>query len=119
MLAIVLGEPYDPATLAALDGALISTVNAAEVFGRAARDGIDLAIPAAFFATSGVQVVPLSLAQAECSGQILPTTRAAGLSLGDRCCIALALELGADILTADRAWLDFAAALGVTIRLIR
>ncbi len=32
------------------------------------------------------------------------TTRGAGLSLGDRACLALAIREGATALTADRAW---------------
>jgi ribonuclease VapC len=42
-----------------------------------------------------------------------------GLSLGDRICLALARRSGLPALTADRSWLDIAAALGVTVEAIR
>jgi PIN domain nuclease of toxin-antitoxin system len=35
-----------------------------------------------------------------------PLTRALGLSLGDRACLALAANLGATALTTDSAWMQ-------------
>jgi ribonuclease VapC len=119
VLAIILGEPYDNAVVAELTSAIISTVNAAEVYARAARDGIDPNIPTTLFETSGLDVVPLSLEQAAIAGKIISITRSGGLSLGDRCCLALAIDRKAEVITADRAWLAFAKPLGVSIRLIR
>ena len=46
-----------------------------------------------------------------------PATRAAGLSLADRTCLALARRLALPVLTADRSWSDLE--LGVDVRLIR
>jgi len=50
-------------------------------------------------------------------GWLRTPTRALGLSLGDRACLALARRLGAVALTADRSWLKLD--LGVTIECIR
>jgi PIN domain nuclease of toxin-antitoxin system len=52
-------------------------------------------------------------------GLLLPATRAAGLSLGDRACLALARRLGVRALTAERRWADVARVAGVEVRLIR
>ena len=46
-------------------------------------------------------------------------TRSAGLSLGDRLCLALAQRNGNGALTADRMWLKVAEAVGVVVELIR
>ncbi len=48
---------------------------------------------------------------------LLPRTRKAGLSLGDRASLALALDLGGQPVTANRAWgrID----VGVAVTLIR
>ena len=48
-----------------------------------------------------------------------PATRAVGLSLGDRACLALAAELGVPALTADRGWAGVAEAAGVAVQVIR
>lgn len=47
------------------------------------------------------ELAPVTLAEAEASGQIEETRD--GLSLGDRLCIALSQRLSAEILTADEA----------------
>jgi PIN domain nuclease of toxin-antitoxin system len=44
-------------------------------------------------------------------------TRGLGLSLADRACLALAIERGAAVLTADRTWAELD--LGIEIRLVR
>jgi PIN domain nuclease of toxin-antitoxin system len=46
-------------------------------------------------------------------------TDRAGLSLGDRFCLAQARRSGAAALTADRSWRVLAAPLGVEVELIR
>ena len=43
----------------------------------------------------------------------------AGLSLGDRACLALATELGASAVTADRGWSAVAGPAGVSVQVIR
>jgi ribonuclease VapC len=53
------------------------------------------------------------------TGLLLPKTRAAGLSLGDRACLALAVRLGAKALTTDRSWSRIAGAISVEVKLIR
>ena len=46
-----------------------------------------------------------------------PLTKASGLSLADRACLALAKRLDIPVLTADRSWADLN--LGVAAQLIR
>ncbi len=65
----------------------------------------------------GVTVEPLTRDDAMRAAKLYPATRPAGLSLGDRCCLALAGRLQAPALTADQAWsgLD----VGAEVRLLR
>jgi len=44
-------------------------------------------------------------------------TRKFGLSMGDRCCLALAKELGAEVYTTERVWAQLD--LGVKVRVVR
>jgi PIN domain nuclease of toxin-antitoxin system len=64
-----------------------------------------------------LQVEAFSANQAYAVAQMRAPTRQAGLSLGDRACLALARELRCPALTADRQWA--AIDVGVEIRLIR
>jgi ribonuclease VapC len=98
---------------------LISTVNVAEVYAIFTRRGLSPAILATFLGYRGIEIVPLSLAVAETAGRMIALTASAGLSLGDRACLALGLSRQAMILTADRTWLQFAEPLGIEIKIIR
>ncbi|HET6502247.1 MAG TPA: PIN domain-containing protein [Amycolatopsis sp.] len=65
----------------------------------------------------GITVEPLTAEDAAVAARIYPAAKRAGLSLADRCCLALAIRLRAPALTADKAWLDLD--LGAEIELIR
>ncbi|MBB4661282.1 PIN domain nuclease of toxin-antitoxin system [Conexibacter arvalis] len=64
-----------------------------------------------------IVVEPLTTADAAEIARLRPLTKAAGLSLGDRACVALARRLRRPALTADRAWTGLD--LGVELRQIR
>lgn len=52
-----------------------------------------------------IEVVDFNAAMARVAGELVAKTRAHGLSLGDRACLATALSLRAPtVLTADRIW---------------
>lgn len=100
-----------------LTRALISTVNLAEVQGKLLSWGW-LADDAWADATGSVaEVIPFTAEHAKTAGSLIAETRAFGLSLGDRACLALGLALQAPIYTADRTWKNLK--LGVRIHVIR
>jgi ribonuclease VapC len=119
VLAVVMQEPGADLVTEALTDAAVSTVNVAESYGIASRNGLPMRLMQAFFRYQGIEIIPLSVDDAEVAGRMQTLTASAGLSLGDRCCLALGLSRRAEILTADRAWLQFADPLGLQIRLIR
>ena len=103
-------------------GAGIGTVNLAEVLSRAADHGANPAelleeMTARGVLDGAVAVEPLTIEDAVEIARLRPLTRAAGLSLGDRACLALAHRLQAPALTADSAWSQ--AELAVEVRQIR
>jgi PIN domain nuclease of toxin-antitoxin system len=110
LLAHLRDEPgADVVAEAVAGGAAISAVNLAEVFSRAADRGADPATLAAELTRIGlldgaITVEPFTAADAIEMARLRPLTRVAGLSLGDRACLALARRLGAPALTADAAW---------------
>ena len=119
ILALIKNEPGADTVLAALGDAVVCTANVAEVYSFFARNGLPRGVVDEFMAHRGLEIAPLSLAEAELAGSFVEFTRAAGLSLGDRCCLALAKLRGIVALTADRPWLQFSEPLGVKIELIR
>ncbi len=119
IMALILGEPGGEVVVSHLHDAVTSTVMLAEVYGYAARNGHPFDAYGAFFHSSRIEVVPLGSGEAEFAGRLVATTRTAGLSLGDRCCLALARSRDIAVLTADRRWAEFAALLGLNITLIR
>ena len=110
LLAHLRDEPgADVVAEAIASGAVISTVNLAEVFSRVADRGHEPAKLAAELTQSGlldgaITVEPFTAADAIETGRLRPLTRDAGLSLGDRACLALARRLDAPALTADTDW---------------
>jgi ribonuclease VapC len=119
LLAVLRDEAGGEKVRSLLVDSAISDVNLSEVIGHFARNGareddirlvID-SLPIARYAFDG------ELAYR--AGLLLPATRSAGLSFGDRACLALAQKLGVKALTADRAWRGIAHAVSVDIELIR
>ena len=120
-LANEAGADVVEAALAA-GGAVMHTVNWAEVLTKRAERGDDPAILEAAFIQSGLvhQLLAIDPGQPEDAVRVAALrmgTRPAGLSLGDRYCLALGVRLGIPVLTADRAWRGLA--IGVQIDLIR
>lgn len=116
VLALLQDEPGGDLVLDSLPGALISSVNLSEVVAKLAELGmpkreIRLAL------SLGLKVVPFDEALAYSAGSLRPATRSAGLSLGDRACLALAWSRSLPALTTDRAWQDLDV--DVEVRVIR
>jgi PIN domain nuclease of toxin-antitoxin system len=119
LLALLLGEPGGEKVTAALDGALLCAVNLAEVVSYYAKLGASRADIEAMLGPLPVSVVPVDAALSYEAGMLRLLTLPGGLSLGDRCCLALAKREGVPAVTAERRWPDIAAAAGVTVSLIR
>ncbi len=95
----------------------VSTVNEAEVVAKLQEWGMADSVALSLLDALPTTFVPFTSALARASGHLRTPTRHLGLSLGDRCCLALAMDLGATVLTADRAWADLKV--GVSIEVIR
>jgi PIN domain nuclease of toxin-antitoxin system len=116
IIAIANHEPYNTDLLPVFDGAVMSSVNFAEVITRLLDLGIDPASPPVQRALALLGAVESFTPD---QGLIAGELRRLGkhVALGDRACMALAIDLAADIYTADKEWKHFA--IGVTVHLIR
>jgi PIN domain nuclease of toxin-antitoxin system len=117
IIALLVGEPFtrfDPQRLA---NASVSAVNLSEVLARLLEIGMPESDIAAALRRLDLRAVVFDEPQAHATARLRSATRHAGLSLADRACLALGLQLGRPVVTADRAWarLD----VGVEIILIR
>jgi ribonuclease VapC len=119
ILAVILDEPGADLVSDSLGAALVSTVNVAETYTIVSRVGLPVDLVRDFLNYKGIEIVPLSHYDAEIAGRMITLTNTSGLSLGDRCCLALGMARKAIILSADRAWLPFAEPLGLKIEIIR
>lgn len=100
-----------------LSAAVTSTVNLAEVHSKLVARG--LAPDDAWEATMTPvrEAVPFTSEHARLAGHLVAKTRALGLSLGDRACLALGLALKLPVYTADKSWKKLK--LGLRIHFIR
>ena len=119
LLAFLLAEPgKDRVAEALLDGATIATVNFAEVATKYVLRGAK-SVAETLLDRLPVTLVPVDADLALRSALMADLTKPAGLSLGDRICLALGQRTGQTILTADRAWLDVAVQVGAQVELVR
>ena len=118
VLAILNQEPgSEKLTLELLSSAAISTVNLAEVHSKLVSRGLRPGDAWEAALSPAAEVVPFTAQHSRLAGDLVKRTRAVGLSLGDRACLALGLALDAPVYTADKSWKKVRA--GVRIRVIR
>ena len=117
LLALLFGEPgADTVVEAVANGAAISGVNLSEVATVLTRRGLavdEILDPV----REHVAVEDFRESDALSAAALQPSTAQAGLSLGDRACLALAKRLTVPALTADHAWTE--VRLDVLVQLIR
>lgn len=82
----------------------MSTVNWSEVAQKSAVHGIDRQRLVSTVTAAGLTIMDLTAHRAERIADLWPVTRAHGLSLADRACLALAIEYREPAVTADRGW---------------
>ncbi len=104
LLALLFDEPGADRVAAVLPDAVVSAINLAETATKLHDRGLDEAAARAAVAATGVRIVPFSEDLAWIAARLRASTRDAGLSLGDRACLSLAIDRSASAYTADQAW---------------
>lgn len=95
---------------------LLSAVNYAEVVSKLAERGMSAAEITAVIEGVPLTVTAFDQPTAHAAGLLRPVTKALGLSLGDRACLALGQVRNARVITAERIWKKVK---GVEIEVIR
>ncbi len=117
LLALLNEEPGSERVERSLAVCTINAVNYCETIGKL----IDAGVPEDDARTSidllGIEIIPFDSSLAMLAASLRPATKKYGLSLGDRCCLALALQLKATALTAERVWSKLN--IGASIEVIR
>lgn len=117
ILALLRSEPGSEQVEDVIADALVSVVNESEVIskliwrGQTSAQGLDVVRGLPY------RLISLDVNLARRAGVLWHVTKAQGLSLGDRCCLALAEREGLPVFTADTRWGE--VALDLEIRLIR
>lgn len=117
VLAVLKREPGAERVRAVLDRATIGAVNAAEVQSKLVELGLSRHAAEARIRFLGCTILAFSDVQAIEAGSLIALTRSMGLSLGDRACLALAIDRKATVYTTDRIWTKLD--LGIPIEAIR
>jgi ribonuclease VapC len=117
ILASFLVEPGSEYIDSRVGTRFVSAVNLSEVATKLIERGISYDA----FKTLGIvdahTIIDFDLDQALLAAKLRPLTKRKGLSLGDRACLALAIQQVATVLTADRAWAEIDV--GVKIEVVR
>ncbi|WP_200900394.1 type II toxin-antitoxin system VapC family toxin [Rubrobacter aplysinae] len=117
LLALLDGEPGQEVVAPLLSGAIIGSMNLAEVVGKLAERGMPEAETREALEGLALEVHSVDEEFAYATGVLRLANREHGLSLGDCACLALAAKLGLPAYTADRVWAELD--LDVEVRLIR
>jgi ribonuclease VapC len=103
LLALLHDERGADRVAAVLPGAVVGAVNLSEVVAKLAERGMSASSIRTALQGLDLDVRAFDADLAYDTGELRRTTRARGLSLGDRACLALAARLGAIAVTTDRS----------------
>ena len=117
ILAMLLSEPGGSRVTTILHNGVLSTVNLAEIHAVLLRRGEDPIKAWRQITALPFEICPLTPQQARTVAELEAATRRFGLSLGDRACLALAIERKAKVFTTDRTWKNLS--LGIEVEAIR
>ncbi len=104
ILAVIFQEKGAEIVEPLLDKSKISSVNVAEVLTKLAEKNLLSQPTLEDFQKLGLEIIEFDFEQAAKVAELRPLTKHLGLSLGDRCCLALAILHDTTAVTADKDW---------------
>lgn len=119
LLALLNDESGAAKVAEALGASRMLSINLAEVVSHFVQAGMPHSEIDAMLRPLPMQIVPADEGLAYIAGRLRAVTSSAGLSLGDRFCLALAQRDGLPAMTADKQWRTVTDALDTKIIVIR
>lgn len=104
VLAYLYGETGADKVEPLLENSVISRINSTEILTKLVHDGLTIDEAKENFDKLNLEVVKFDENQSLKAAELRPLTRHLGLSLGDRCCLALAILENLPAVTADKNW---------------
>lgn len=104
ILAVLQNETGKEKVVAILDESAISRVNLTEVLTKLIEKGMSVDEAKETFEELALIVIEFDENQSLKAAELRPLTKHLGLSLGDRCCLALAVLENLPAVTADKNW---------------
>jgi ribonuclease VapC len=119
LLAMLHDEPGGDKVVDVLTGSHMSVVNLAEVTSHFVHNDMPPEEVDAMLHPLPIALVDADAELARVAGHLRAVTSKAGLSLGDRFCLALAMREGLPAWTADKQWASVAKEIGINLVVIR
>ena len=116
ILALLNQEHGEDRVARLLPQSVVSAVNAAEVLSKLVDGGMPIDAACESVDLLRLEVIDFTRRLAERSALLRPSTRKKGLSLGDRSCLALGIEMGSEVVTAEKDWDKLKLCPVITIR---
>lgn len=119
LIALLKDEPGGEKVAEGIAASRMSAVNHAEVVSHFIHAGMPPLTVDAMLRPLPVAIIEADFDLARAAGHLRAVTAEAGLSLGDRFCLALALRDGLPAWTADRQWRNFSDVIGAIVVVVR
>ena len=104
VLAVLQNEPGKANVEAILDISAISRINLVEVLTKLVEKGMSIDEAKETFDDLELEIAGFDEKQSLKAAELRPLTKHLGLSMGDRCCLALAILEDLPAVTADKNW---------------
>ena len=107
VIAYLYGETGADKVELLLENSIVSRINATEVLTKLVHDGVTIEEAKETCDKLNLQIAEFDEEQSAKAAELRPFTKHLGLSLGDRCCLALAIVKNLPAVTADKNWANF------------
>jgi len=115
LLAVLLEENGSEKVEKIMGHAVLSVVNFSEIMSKMLLKGLQVVETLDHIKSLIPEIIPFSIPIATKAAELIIYTKTFGLSLGDRACIATAIDYGYEVITADKIWTNIKVPIKITV----